>query len=145
MFGKGRMHMYRKALSFLVLGSFLFMACFWCVKGMDTVRLSSEPVMLLKLELWELEEKAKAMAAQEETGMKQDSGSKEKGLGIVDVAVSGQRIVGYSVMELAPLYNLPDQELETLLRIVEAEAGNEDEEAAGGQCGAEPDERRAFS
>lgn len=102
MFGKGRMHMYRKALSFLVLGSFLFMACFWCVKGMDTVRLSSEPVMLLKLELWELEEKAKAMAAQEETGMKQDSGSKEKGLGIVDVAVSGQRIVGYSVMELAP-------------------------------------------
>lgn len=120
--------MYKKALSFLVIGSFLFLVCFWCVKGMDMVRFSSEPVRQLKLELWELEEKAKAMEAQAELEMQQDPGSKEKGLGIVDIAVSGQRIVGYSVMELEPLYDLPDQDLDTLLRIVEAEAGNEDEE-----------------
>lgn len=120
--------MYKKALSFLVTGSFLFLVCLWCVQEVDMVKFSSEPVRQLKLELRELEEKAKAMEARAELEMQQDPGSKEKGLGIVDIAVSGQRIVGYSVMELEPLYDLPDQELDTLLRIVEAEAGNEDEE-----------------
>lgn len=52
----------------------------------------------------------------------------EKGLGIVDIAVSGQRIVGYSVLELKYVYRLSEEDLETLLRIVEAEAGNEDED-----------------
>lgn len=126
--GKDGWNMYKRALSLLVFGSFLFMACFWCVKGMDAVRLASEPVRLLKLELQQLEEKAKAMEAQADIGVEQDAGNQEKGLGIADIAVSGQRIVGYSVMELEPAYDLPDQELDTLLRIVEAEAGNEDEE-----------------
>lgn len=126
--GKDGWNMYKRALSLLVCGSFLFMACFWCVKQMDAVRLCSEPVQLLKLELQALEEKAKAMEARADIGVQQDAGNQEKGLGIADVAVSGQRIVGYSVMELEPVYDLPDQELDTLLRIVEAEAGNEDED-----------------
>ena len=120
--------MYKKALSLLVAGSFLFMASFLCVKSMDRIKLSSEPVMMLKLELAELEEKAKAMEERAVTDAKQDPGNPEKGLGIVDVAVSGQRVVDYGVIEHTLVYDLPDEELDALLRIVEAEAGNEDEE-----------------
>lgn len=120
--------MYKKALSLLVAGSFLFMACFLCVKEMDKVRLCSEPVQMLKLELAQLEEKAKAMEERTVTEARQDPGHGEKGIGIVDVAVSGQRIVDYYVVEHTLAYDLPDAELDTLLRIVEAEAGNEDEE-----------------
>lgn len=132
--------MYRKATSLLVVGSFLFMTCFLCVKEMDRVRLSSEPVRMLKLELSRLEEKAQAMeetqAIEESQAMGvwadapdlSEPGDGERGLGILDVAVSGQRVVDYSVMEHKLAYDLPDEELDTLLRIVQAEAGNEDEE-----------------
>lgn len=104
------------------------MVCFWCAKEVDMVTVCAEPVQMLKLELQELEEKAKAMEARAPMEGQKDAGYKEKGLGILDVAVSGQRIVGYSVMELEPVYDLPDEELDALLRIVEAEAGNEDED-----------------
>lgn len=120
--------MYKKALSFLVTGSFLFMVCFICVKGMDGIRLSSEPVRMLRLELEELEEKAKAVEERAVTDARQDPGSPGIGLGIVDIAVSGQRVVDYDVLEHTLMYDLPDEELDVLLRIVEAEAGNEDEE-----------------
>ena len=120
--------MYKKALSLLVAGSFLFMASFLCVKSIDRIRLDSEPVMMLKLELAELEEKAKAMEERAATDAKQDPGNPEKGLGIVDVAVSGQRVVDYGLIEHTLVYDLPDEELDALLRIVEAEAGNEDED-----------------
>ena len=49
--------MYKRALSLLVLGSFLFMASFLCVKSIDRIQLCSEPVQMLKLELEQLEEK----------------------------------------------------------------------------------------
>lgn len=120
--------MYKKALSLLVTGSFLFMACFLCVKGMDGIRLRSEPVRMLKLELKELEEKAKAVEERAVSDVRQDPGSPDMGLGIVDIAVSGQRVVDYDVIEHTLMYDLPDDELEVLLRIVEAEAGNEDED-----------------
>jgi len=119
--------MYRKAVSLLVLGSFMFLACFWCVKGVDAARLYSEPVQRLRLELWELEAKAREREKEwlEEGAWEEE---KESRLGIVDVAVSGQRIVNFFVLEQKVMYDLPDEELETLLRIVEAEAGTEDEE-----------------
>ncbi len=120
--------MYKRALSLLVAGSFLFMASFLCVKSMDKVKLCSEPVQMLKLELAQLEEKAKAMEERAITDARQDPGSPEKGLGIVDIAVSGQRVVDYGVIEHTLVYDLPDEELDVLLRIVEAEAGNEDED-----------------
>ena len=136
--------MYKKAVSLLVLAGFVFLACSMCVKGMDTARLSTEPVMTIRLELDMLEEIARETTTEEsgergehsagETqiirlgkgGRYQDEG--EKGLGIVDIAVSGQRVVGYSVLELKYVYRLSEEDLETLLRIVEAEAGNEDED-----------------
>ena len=49
------------------------------------------------------------------------------GLGIADVAVSGQRVVGYHLMDESRR-RLCEEDMEALLRIVEAEAGSEDED-----------------
>ena len=108
--------MYKKAASVLVLGSFLFLVCCLCVKGINDTFLYEEPVVTLKLELAKLEEKARAC----ETA--------ETGLGIMEVAISGQRVVDCNLLEQKYVYNLSDEDLEVLLRIVEAEAGCEDEE-----------------
>ena len=120
--------MYKRALSLLVTGSFLFMASFLCVKSIDKIQVCSEPVQMLKLELEQLEEKAKAMEERAILEARQDPGNPEKGLGILDIAVSGQRVVDYGMIEHTLAYDLPDEELDALLRIVEAEAGNEDED-----------------
>ncbi len=113
--------MYKKAVGLLMLLSFLLMACVMCVRGADAVRMSHEPMQDLRLGMWELEEEwaGKARPAA-------DSG--RKGLGIADVAVSGQRTVAFLVVEQHYLYDLSDTDLEVLQRIVEAEAGNEDED-----------------
>ncbi len=149
------------------------MFCFLCVRGVDAAKLYSEPVQRLKLELWQLEEKArelenagapgsvgkqevasgietaggmgKAGRQEADSGLKNvsetlgaDSERKgvaapgyereEGGLGIADVAVSGQRVVDCYSMERRCVYELSDEEMDVLLRIVEAEAGNEDED-----------------
>ena len=49
-------------------------------------------------------------------------------LGMQKKAASGQRVVGYSVMEKEYKYQLADEDYEALLKIVQAEAGNQDEE-----------------
>ncbi|MCM1027864.1 MAG: cell wall hydrolase [Roseburia sp.] len=50
------------------------------------------------------------------------------GVGTASAAVSGQRIVDYTLIEKADGLILSDEDMETLLRIVEAEAGSEDED-----------------
>ena len=99
---KGLKGMYRKATCFLVMGSFVFMACFLCLKGIDVVKLWSEPV--LELGLQEVEEKAEELEMQWEHKMRPPFEDRIRGLGIADVAVSGQRTVGYSVMEQNYVY-----------------------------------------
>lgn len=54
--------------------------------------------------------------------------SKEKAMGIASVAASGQRVLDYQVLDKEWEYELSRQDLEVLCRIVEAEAGGEDEE-----------------
>lgn len=51
----------------------------------------------------------------------------DRGFGIPRQASSGQRIVDYSVMEKEYKYDLSQADYESLLKIVQAEAGNEDE------------------
>lgn len=119
---KGLKNMYKKAVSLLALGSFVILAAFMCVKGANAAWVSAKPVCQLKLELARLEEKAEEREKQEALWL--EGG----GIGIADMAVSGQRIVDYAVLEQQLLYKLSDEELEVLLRIVEAEAGSEDEE-----------------
>lgn len=113
--------MYRKAVGLLTLAIVALMMCFLCVRGVDAVRLYGETAQNLRLGLWELEERwaGKAQAVAD---------SRERGLGIVDVAVSDQRIIDFAVMEQEYVYELSEKDLEVLLRIVEAEAGNEDED-----------------
>lgn len=114
--------MYKKAVGMLTLGGFIFLAAFICAREANTTWISTKPVYRLKLELAELEKKAQEREGQ---GVSFLEGG---GIGIVDMAVSGQRVVDYTVMEQQLMYELPDEELEVLLRIVEAEAGCEDEE-----------------
>lgn len=113
--------MYRKSVSLLLLMSLVLIMGFGCVRGADLIRVWNEQAGELKLGLWELEEKwaGKATVCPR---------SGEMGLGIVDVAVSDQRIIDFTVMEQQYVYVLSDADLEALLRIVEAEAGNEDED-----------------
>jgi len=123
--------MYKKALCILVLGSCMFLVCCLCVKGVNYALLYEYPVEMLKLELEELEEKAKAKGLVEVSGDGNVVGSGsdvEGGLGIAGVAVSGQRVVNCATLEQQVIYSLSDEEMEVLLRIVEAEAGCEDEE-----------------
>ena len=133
--------MYKRAMGLLVLGSVVFMACFLCVRGMDLTRLNSEPASELKLELGQVEaQDAARRGLQQETAMQETARAvwapavcrMEEGIfkemGLADVAVSGQRIVDYSMIDPKYVYHLTEDELEVLCRIVEAEAGNEDEE-----------------
>lgn len=49
-------------------------------------------------------------------------------MGVADVTVSGQRVVDYSLIDPKYVYHLTEEEREVLCRIVEAEAGSEDED-----------------
>jgi len=123
--------MYKKALSILVLGSGVFLACCLCIKGVDYALVCQQPVELLKLELEQLEEKAKAHGIVEVSGtgsIGESRSAVEGGLGIAGIAVSGPRVVDCTTLEQDRAYELSDQDMEVLLRIVEAEAGCEDEE-----------------
>lgn len=52
----------------------------------------------------------------------------DKFFGVQKRAASGQRIVDYVILEKECKYNLSEADYEALLKIVQAEAGNEDEE-----------------
>ena len=119
--------MYKKAAGLLVLGGGVFMACFLCARSVDMARLCAGPAFELRLELEEVEQRDAAMR---ESVMRAASSSMVgiKEMGIADVAVSGQRTVDFSVVDSKYIYHLTDEELEVLQRIVEAEAGSEDED-----------------
>lgn len=117
--------MYKKALSLLLLGNLIVFMGFFCVKKVGETKLAFQPVRQLKLELEELEAKA---TEREEASLEETAGNAYMGLGVADSAVSGQRVVDYHMMEKESGYCLSDEDMEALLRIVEAEAGCEDEE-----------------
>lgn len=113
--------MYRKALSLLLLCNCIILMggiCVWAIGKAGSVVGSTS---LLKLE--DVEAKAKEEKVPEIFGSKISGG-----IGIANVSVSEQRVVNYSVMEQGGYRFLEEDELEILQRIVEAEAGNEDED-----------------
>lgn len=111
----------KKAITLLMTLSLTLMACAICVRELDVVSLNRHPFGEMRLGMQDLEEEwqGKAEAVREEW---------ERALGIADTAVSDQRTVAFTVVEQRYKYDLTDTDLEALLRIVEAEAGNEDEE-----------------
>lgn len=118
--------MYKKAMSLLVLSSCVLMLCFWWVSEIDATWVNEKPARTLVLGLEDVEEKERQRDKPAAEILQKTAGS-SKGIGIVDVAVSEQRVLNYSVLENQYVYLLTDEELNVLFRIVEAEAGCEDE------------------
>jgi len=105
--------MYKKAVIGLVLVNLLFLMSFMCVRG---VEINSEAAFTPADQL-ELDETIMADKT-------------VNAMGIADVAASGQRVVDCNTLEKEPepAYDLCDEDIEALCRIVEAEAGSEDED-----------------
>lgn len=106
---KGFKIMYKRAMSGLVLFALLILAGHVCITGIELNKMMVTPVYQMKVD--------KAYIAD----------SKSSTVGILSMAASGQRVVDYNVIEKEALYQLDEKEYDILLRIVEAEAGGEDE------------------
>lgn len=101
--------MYKKFVMQLFLCNLLFLAGWSCVKGIQLNRLASTPAFQVKLTESYTEPRA------------------DRFFGFLARASSGQRVVDYEILEKTDLYDLSDADYEALLRIVQAEAGCEDE------------------
>ena len=123
--------MYRKAIGLLMLGNMIFALGFLCLWGMEKMGLMTQPVSTMTLGLADVEERAEEMnRTMEEVYLvsRTREVTSAYGIGIMDIAISDQRVVGYELVEQNLAYDITDEELEVLLRIVEAEAGSEDED-----------------
>lgn len=121
--------MYKKSMCGLLLANLLLLAGVFCITGVHSNKYMSKPAVLMKAD--------NSLLADRMTGT----------VGMIFCASSGQRVVNCEVMEKpAPkevkdipeelpvvsmesnMYDLCQEEYDILLRIVEAEAGGEDEE-----------------
>lgn len=107
--------MYKKFVMQLFLCNMLFVMGWFCVKGTQINQLASTPAFRLSL----AEEGEDRIGGQPK---------QEHFWGMVKKAASGQRVVDYSVLKKKYQYELSQEDYEALLRIVQAEAGNQDEE-----------------
>ncbi|MCD7835839.1 MAG: cell wall hydrolase [Lachnospiraceae bacterium] len=105
--------MYKRAVAGLVLVNLLFLVSFLCVRGFE-INFEAVYSPVNQLELDESIIADKTVSA----------------IGIADVAASGQRVVDCNILEKENelIYELCDEDIEALCRIVEAEAGSEDDE-----------------
>lgn len=100
--------MYKKAMSGLMVIYLLFLLSFLGIKGMEENIEAEQPAYEARLdEIYTADAEKNAM-------------------GIASVAASGQRTVDYQTLDKQWAYELSREDLEALLRIVEAEAGGED-------------------
>lgn len=102
--------MYKRAINGLLVLNLIFLFGIICVKGISQNRQAAVPACELKLD-------ERVLATREASTM-----------GIVDTAVSGQRVADVQVVERSECYLLEEEEMDILMRIVEAEAGNQDVE-----------------
>lgn len=102
--------MYKKAMTCLLLVNLLFLFGFLCIWGVEENRTAVTTAFEMKLD--------RTCIADAESSA----------FGIVQRAASGQRVVDCAVLEREVLYQLSEEDLRVLLRIVEAEAGGEDME-----------------
>lgn len=118
--------MYKKAMSLLVLSSCLLMLCYLGANETNRERLEEQPAKTLVLSVEDIEQKEKQRDKLSAERL-QSTAKSSMGIGVVDVAVSEQRVLSYFVLESKYVYHLSEEELDVLCRIVEAEAGCEDE------------------
>ena len=100
--------MYKKAINIMLLLNLIFLFGIICVRGISQNRQAAVPARDLKLD-------ERVLATREESTM-----------GIMGTAVSGQRVLSVQTVERSVV--LDEEQTEILMRIVEAEAGNQDEE-----------------
>ncbi len=105
--------MYKKFIIQLFLGNMLLVMSWFCIKGTQMTIFAAAPAFQLSLT-------KNASQAEEPRA--------DHFFGMLKKAASGQRIVDYSVLEKEYQYQLSEEDYEALLKIVQAEAGNEDEE-----------------
>ncbi|MBD5520377.1 MAG: cell wall hydrolase [Lachnospiraceae bacterium] len=101
-------NMYKKYLTSLLLLNMTFFLSWVCVKEVKINQIASTQAFRMEF----LSE-----TTQEE---------KKSFLEVVACVSSGQRVVDYEILEKDMQYNLSDKDYDSLLRIVEAEAGGED-------------------
>lgn len=106
--------MYKKAMTVLTVANFLYLCCFWGIRNQQEDRLPAMVASVCEIK------------ADKDLNADQNSGL----VGIIKTAASGQRVVDYEVLvkERETEIELNESDKETLCRIVEAEAGSEDEE-----------------
>ncbi len=102
--------MYKKFVMQLFLCNMVLLTSWFCVKGVQMNMLSSTPAF--KISLYEYSK---------------DEPEMDRFHGFLKKAASGQRVVDYSVIEKKYKYDLSQADYEALLKIVQAEAGTEDE------------------
>ena len=101
--------MYRKYMAVLVFINLIALFAVLSVAGIDVNRILADPAFLTKVD-----EESVIMVQEENYSISRTA--------------SGKRIVSYNVSEREERIILSDEDYEVLLRIVEAEAGGEDEE-----------------
>lgn len=102
--------MYKKYISGFLLAGMTLLSSWLCVRELKIDRISAKPAFRVEY----LDE-----------SMEEDSQSYVE---LVDSVSSGQRVVDYEVLEQTVQYQLSDKDYDALLRIVEAEAGGEDQD-----------------
>ncbi len=105
--------MYKRISVQILLCNMIIMVCWFSVKTLQVNRVASTPAFRLQF-------------VQTQADNAVDAISRDSFFGMLKSASSGQRVVEYNVLEQTSM-ELPKEEYEVLVRIVEAEAGNQDE------------------
>lgn len=101
--------MYRKYITGFLLTGMTILSSWVCVRELKIDRISAKPAFRMEYL---------------DTSMEEDNQSFVE---MLESVSSGQRVVDYEVLEQTKKYQLSDKDYDALLRIVEAEAGGEDQ------------------
>ena len=117
--------MYRKYITGFFLAGMTILSSWLCVRELKIDRISAKPAFRMEYL---------------DTSMEED---KQSFVEMLESVSSGQRVVDYEVLEQTKKYQLSDKDYDALLRIVEAEAGGEDQDgkASGSHCGLKQSEQ----
>lgn len=100
--------MYKKFVTWLFLCNMLFLTGWFCVTGIRANLYASSQAFQVQL-------------------FKEKEPEADRFIGWLKKVSSGQRVVDYEILERESRCRLSDKDYEALLKIVQAEAGNEDE------------------
>lgn len=102
--------MYRKYITGFLLSGMTLLSSWVCVRELKIDRVAAMPAFRMEYL---------------DTAMEED---KQSFVEMLENVSSGQRVVDYEVLEQTKKYQLSDKDYDALVRIVEAEAGGEDQD-----------------